>query len=154
MNFLSVRITCRSKCYLCKVGSVNWPLNCCNTFNTLQSDALLLRLSMVYIQLSFFQCSIFFLFSDQMLDHKLCVFCNGEKNTELGDLISKDEFSVHSLCLFSASELGQHGSSDKDGLLGFWIEDIKETLERSQENKCEYCEQIGATVFCAECQVS
>ena len=88
-----------------------------------------------------------------MLDLKACIFCNGEKNPQLGDLVSSDEFSVHTLCLFSASELGQHGSSDKDGILGFWIEDIKQALENSQENRCEYCQQIGATVFCAECQV-
>ena len=87
------------------------------------------------------------------MDKSLCLFCSTGSGTAAGELVASEGFTIHTHCLFAASELGQHGNSEKDGIMGFWVEDILQTFELSKENRCEFCGMMGATIFCAECQV-
>ena len=88
-----------------------------------------------------------------MADVKVCIFCSNEKDDRCGELLSKDGINVRTHCLFAATELGQHGASDNDGILGFWPEDILNVFEMSRNNYCEYCLKTGATVFCSLSEV-
>ena len=88
-----------------------------------------------------------------MSDKKVCIFCTNEKDDRFGELLSKEDINLHTHCLFAAKELGQHGTSENDGILGFWLEDIRHVFEKSRNDDCDYCMKPGATVFCSECQV-
>lgn len=51
-----------------------------------------------------------------------------------------------------STHLLQRGG-DSSGILGFLIRDIRQEVNAAKQRKCAFCDEMGASVFCAKCRI-
>lgn len=81
--------------------------------------------------------------------NKECMFCGHKDISEkkYGPLYQLNDVIVHYFCILLSSRAIQNGS-DKEGIWGFLLKDIKAELKRGTRETCYYCKKIGATIAC------
>ncbi|XP_029347654.1 PHD finger protein 7 isoform X3 [Acyrthosiphon pisum] len=81
--------------------------------------------------------------------NKACMFCGQKEISEklYGLLYQLNDVICHYFCILLSSRANQNGT-DKEGIWGFLLKDIKAELTRGSKETCFYCKKKGATISC------
>ncbi|XP_001659599.2 PHD finger protein 7 [Aedes aegypti] len=82
----------------------------------------------------------------------ICLLSNENNTIQFGPFVekpfAKDIFRCHYLCLLSGTHIAQRGVGDQGGILGFLIQDVKQSFQIYRNKVCYCCEQFSAPVKC------
>ncbi|CAI6366585.1 unnamed protein product [Macrosiphum euphorbiae] len=81
--------------------------------------------------------------------NKACMFCGQKEISEklYGLLYQLNDVICHYFCILLSSRASQNGT-DREGIWGFLLKDIKSELTRGSKETCVYCKKKGATISC------
>lgn len=88
--------------------------------------------------------------SSSKLASSCCYICKSTEDDELlfGKMYTKWRIRVHYYCLLLSSNMIQNGESDEEGIFGFLQSDIRNEVNRIQNQKCYICKERYANVHC------
>ncbi|KXJ72632.1 hypothetical protein RP20_CCG017557 [Aedes albopictus] len=82
----------------------------------------------------------------------ICLLVNENNTIQFGPfvekMLAKDTFRCHYLCLLSGTHIAQRGIGDDAGILGFLINDVKQSFQMFRNKVCYCCGQSSAPVRC------
>ncbi|XP_060882047.1 PHD finger protein 7-like [Metopolophium dirhodum] len=82
---------------------------------------------------------------------KKCMLCGHKKISQQlnGSLYMLNDVIVHYFCIMLSSKALKNGS-DKEGIWGYLLNDIRAEILRGSRVTCVYCNKKGATLMCSE----